>query len=66
MSQQQIQPAQDFEDERSVTAKRYQQSLTQTKPELLAHVLKCAMRNGFEADAWFDNKPVVGQTCDLT
>jgi hypothetical protein len=35
ISQQQIQPAQAFEDEHSVAAKRYQQSLTQTNPNYL-------------------------------
>ncbi len=67
------QPAQDFEDKRSVAAKRYQQSLTQTKPQLLAQALKRAIRNGFEADyliadAWFGNKPTIRLTesCDVT
>ena len=73
ISQQQIQPAQEFKDERSVAAKRYQQSLTQTKPQLLAQALKRAVRNGFEADylladAWFGNKPTIRLTesCDVT
>jgi SRSO17 transposase len=72
ISTKQIQP-QPFDDNRSVAARRYKQSLEMSKPELLALALKRALRNGFEADyfladAWFGNKPTIRLTeeCDLT
>ncbi len=72
ISKKQIQP-QAFEDNRSIAAKRYKQSLEMSKPELLALSVKRALRNGFEADyfladAWFGNKSTIRLTeeCNLT
>ena len=72
ISQKQVQEAQAFEDNRSTAAKRYQQSLNLTKPQLLALSVKRAIRSGFDADyflgdAWFGNKPTIRLTeeCDL-
>ncbi len=72
ISQKQVQEAQAFEDNRSTAAKRYQQSLNLTKPQLLALSVKRAIRSGFDADyflgdAWFGNKPTIRLTeeCNL-
>ena len=72
IGQKQVQEAQAFEDNRSTAAKRYQQSMNLTKPQLLALSVKRAIRNGFDAsyllgDAWFGNKPTIRLTeeCDL-
>jgi SRSO17 transposase len=73
IGQKQVQAAQSFKDKRHCAAKRYQQSLELSKPELLAQQLKRALRNGFEADylladAWFGNRPIlrIGEENDLT
>ena len=73
ISQVQVQEAQEFQDNRSIAAKRYKQSLELTKPQLLAASLKRAVNSGFEADyfigdAWFGNKPTLrlSEECNVT
>lgn len=66
ISSQKIQP-QEFNDNRSIAARRYKQARDMTKPKLLALAVKRAIRNGFEADyfladAWFGNKPTLRMT----
>lgn len=58
-----LQP-QEFEDNRSIAARRYKQARDMSKPELLSRSVKRAIRYGFEADyfladAWFGNKPTL-------
>ncbi|KAA0448388.1 MAG: transposase [Candidatus Thioglobus sp.] len=62
-----------FKDERSVVAKRYKQAVNQTKPTMVADMVKRALRAGIEADyfladSWFATKPVIKMTFehDLT
>ena len=62
-----------FKDERSIAAKRYKQSVTQTKPAMVSSMVKRALRAGIEADyfladSWFATKPVISMTFehDLT
>lgn len=72
IGQKKVQEAQNFQDNRSVAAKRYKQSLELTKPQLLRGELKRTIRNGFcadyfVADAWFGNKSTIRLTeeCNL-
>jgi len=68
ISKTKIQPlVNDFSDGRSITAKRYKQSLTQTKPEMVCSMIRRAIRAGIEAeyflaDAWFGTKPILKMT----
>ena len=62
-----------FKDDRSIAAKRYKQSVIQTKPAMVADMVKRALRAGIEADyfladSWFATKPVINMTFehDLT
>lgn len=53
-----------FKDGRSMTAKRYRETATRSKPELLAGMVRRQMRHGIEADyfladAWFGNKSTI-------
>jgi len=53
-----------FKDGRSIAAKRYQETATKSKPELLAAMVKRAVRHRIEADyfladAWFGNKSTI-------
>lgn len=53
-----------FNDGRSIAARRYQLTAGQSKPQLLAGMVKRAARNGIEADyllsdAWFGNKGTI-------
>jgi hypothetical protein len=65
ISKTKIQPlVNDFADGRSIAAKRYKQSLTQTKPEMVCSMISRAIRAGIEADyfladAWFGTKPIL-------
>jgi len=57
----------DFADGRSIAAKRYKQSLAQTKPEMVCSMISRATRAGIEADffladAWFATKPILKMT----
>ena len=54
----------DFNDARSIVGKRFQETVSKTKPELLVSMVKRAMTNGIEADylladAWFGNKSTI-------
>ena len=54
----------EFDDARSVTAKRYQEATTQTKPEMADAMLKRAARQNIQADylaadAWFGTKATI-------
>jgi len=56
-----------FNDGRSMAAKRYQQSKQQTKPEMVCNMIARAIRGGinadyFLADAWFATKPMLRMT----
>ncbi|WP_145964465.1 transposase [Parashewanella spongiae] len=62
-----------FKDERSIVAKRYKQSVAQTKPAMVAGMVKRALGVGIEADyfladSWFATKPIISMTLehDLT
>ncbi len=73
ISQKQVQEAEAFNDKRHIAAKRYEDSLHLTKPELLASSVKRVMGSAVEADyflsdAWFGNKPTIRLTeeCGLT
>ncbi len=51
----------DFKDGRSIMGKRYRETSTRSKPELLSSMIKRAIGNHIEADyfladAWFGNK----------
>lgn len=53
-----------FDDKRSVVAKRYNEAINQTKPELAKSMLARAIRQGIKADylaadAWFGTKPMI-------
>ena len=53
-----------FKDERSIAAKRYKLSQTQTKPEMIISMIKRAVQSGIEADyfladAWFATKKII-------
>ena len=66
ISSKKVQP-QEFNDNRSIAARRYKQARDMTKPKLLALAVKRAIRKGFEADyfladAWFGNKPTLRMT----
>ena len=59
-----------FKDGRSVVAKRYQEAISQSKPQMAATMMKRAIRKGFEADylvadAWFGTKPTIRSALDL-
>lgn len=68
ISKTKVQPlVNDFRDGRSITAKRYRQSLAQTKPEMVCSMISRALRAGIEADyfladAWFATKPILKMT----
>ena len=68
ISKTKIQPlVNNFSDGRSIAAKRYKQSLTQTKPEMVCSMISRAIRAGIEADyfladAWFGTKPILKMT----
>lgn len=74
ISQKKIQePEQDFNDGRSIVAKRYRESIAMTKPEMAADMVKRALTKSFSADylladAWFGNKTTLRltQATDLT
>lgn len=56
-----------FKDERSIAAKRYKLSQTQTKPEMVISMIKRAQQSGIEADyfladAWFGTKKIIKMT----
>lgn len=56
-----------FNDGRSIAAKRYQKSKQQTKPEMVCDMIARAIRNGinadyFLADAWFATKHMLRMT----
>jgi len=64
---------QDFKDKRSVVAKRYNDAITQTKPEIAKGMLGRAKRQGIKADylvadAWFGTKTMIrtAQSLDVT
>ena len=57
-------------DKRSVAAKRYEEAVTKTKPEMSGQMLKRAQRGGIPADylladAWFGTKPMIKTALDL-
>ena len=74
ISQKKIQEQeQDFHDGRSIVAKRYQESLAMSKPEIASNMVNQALAKGFAADylladAWFGNKTTLRltQAMDLT
>ena len=74
ISQTKVQPlSSKFKDERSIAAKRYKQSMVQTKPAMVTDMVKRALGEGIEADyfladSWFATKPVINMTSehDLT
>ncbi len=54
-----------FKDGRSTVAKRHQVAVQQTKPEMVASMIRRALRAGIEAryflaDAWFGSKAIIG------
>ena len=56
-----------FNDGRSIAAKRYQQSKQQTKPQIVCNMIARAIRAGihaeyFLADAWFATKHILKMT----
>lgn len=62
----------EFDDARSVTAKRYEEATKQTKPEMATGMLRRAVRQRFQAeylaaDAWFGTKTTIqtAQSLDL-
>ena len=68
ISKTKVQPlSSEFKDGRSIVAKRYKQSLEQTKPEMVCNMIRRAIRAGIEADyfladAWFATKPILKMT----
>ncbi|MDQ6963016.1 MAG: transposase, partial [Mariprofundaceae bacterium] len=60
----------DFKDARSIVGKRFQETVSKTKPELLVSMVKRAMTHGIEADylladAWFGNKSTIRLAHDV-
>lgn len=60
----------DFKDARSIVGKRFQMTVSKTKPELLVSMVKRAMSNDIEADylladAWFGNKSTIRLAHDV-
>ncbi|WP_191321813.1 transposase [Colwellia sp. C1TZA3] len=58
-----------FDDGRSIAAKRYQKSKQQTKPEMVCDMIARAIRGGihadyFLADAWFATKHILRMTIE--
>lgn len=58
-----------FDDGRSIAAKRYQKSKQQTKPEMVCDMIARAIRGGinadyFLADAWFATKQILRMTVE--
>jgi SRSO17 transposase len=58
-----------FNDGRSIAAKRYQKSTQQTKPEMVCDMIARAIRGGinadyFLADAWFATKHILRMTIE--
>ena len=58
-----------FQDGRSIAAKRYQKSKQQTKPEMVCDMIARAIRGGinadyFLADAWFATKHILRMTIE--
>jgi SRSO17 transposase len=58
-----------FDDGRSIAAKRYQKSTQQTKPEMVCDMIARAIRGGinadyFLADAWFATKHILSMTIE--
>jgi len=61
---------QPFKDARSIVGKRYHETQSKTKPELLASMVKRAMNEQIEADylladAWFGNKSTIALAHDV-
>jgi len=65
ISQAKVQPLQQsFQDGRSIVAKRYRIAQSQSKPEMVASMIRRALRAGIEAsyllaDAWFGSKTMI-------
>ena len=62
--------AKPFKDGRSAVAKRHRIAVTQTKPEMVASMIRRALRSGFQAhyllaDAWFGSKSII-RLCEET
>lgn len=59
-----------YQDGRSVSAKRYNEAITQSKPVMAGNMMKRAIRSGIEADyvvadAWFGTKAMLRSAYDL-
>jgi hypothetical protein len=65
ISQSKVQPLKnDFKDGRSIVAKRYRDGLENTKPQMVAQMVRRALRAGIDAqyflsDSWFATKPIL-------
>jgi hypothetical protein len=65
ISQSKVQPLKnDFKDGRSIVAKRYRDGLENTKPQMVAQMVRRALRAGIDAqyflsDPWFATKPIL-------
>jgi hypothetical protein len=65
ISSKKVQPqVNDFKDGRSIVAKRYQDGVENTKPQMVAQMVRRALRAGidaqyFLADSWFGTKPIL-------
>jgi len=60
----------EFSDNRSIVAKRYNEAINQTKPEIAKNMLARAIRQGIKAeylaaDAWFGTKPMIQTALSL-